>query len=497
MYFSIILIFVFILIVLIIGYKKHLTWAFCITFLGVALLILASAIYITKFSGYRVEHQFDRFLYFTLSPHLNLFPINITDASTIVNLGLSLIMFGSAYLARIISHRKKRKLIGMSLGIIAFFIANHHLLRYREFLLLNMSLPPRLLLLVERLIAGTDIFSLLMLVLLMILPYFPLIRMCLTSEIHLLRKDSLSSLICLLMLHVFFVCYFLRGPFAGFMPWNVTLLKLPVSPIMPESQTLTTPALLLVLISTLYILIKFNPFASVKFQTKRALLKEYSELNHSLRMIFHVNKNILHTIYLLSGQALDFYEKKPEVALKNLGDIKGMASEAQETLTRMLTMLDDISIKDTETNIITCLEAAAAASVPEGISLERRYPEDEDIIVLAAPIHITETFTNVLKNSVEAIEAKNPEEKRIRLYVSTEHGYVNIEITDNGCGIRKKDKKHIFDVLHSTKKNSTNWGIGLSYAKKVVNLYKGDAHVKSELGKYTTIQLVFPLTRKK
>ena len=95
---------------------------------------------------------------------------------------------------------------------------------------------------------------------------------------------------------------------------------------------------------------------------------------------------------------------------------------------------------------------------------------------------------------MDAIAQARRTHGEITVELCCDNGYACLEISDNGCGIPKKDIKKIFSILYSTKKTSDKWGIGLSYVQKVADAYGGFTYVKSEEGKYTVFQLALPLS---
>ena len=68
-------------------------------------------------------------------------------------------------------------------------------------------------------------------------------------------------------------------------------------------------------------------------------------------------------------------------------------------------------------------------------------------------------------------------------------GFVAIEVSDTGKGIKKKDLKNVFKPGFTTKKRG--WGLGLSLAKRIVEEYHhGRIFVKSsEVGHGTTFRI--------
>jgi two-component system, OmpR family, sensor histidine kinase CiaH len=75
--------------------------------------------------------------------------------------------------------------------------------------------------------------------------------------------------------------------------------------------------------------------------------------------------------------------------------------------------------------------------------------------------------------------------------------YMKVYIEDDGAGIDEKDLPHIFDRFYRTDKsrsdeNVSGYGLGLSIAKRIVELYKGKIMVESKINVGTKFTVIFP-----
>jgi len=78
--------------------------------------------------------------------------------------------------------------------------------------------------------------------------------------------------------------------------------------------------------------------------------------------------------------------------------------------------------------------------------------------------------------------ARFPDNKKAR--------YVEVNVKDNGQGIKKDDLNHIFDPFFTTKPTGT--GLGLSIVYRIVEEHRGDIKVDSEPGIGTTFTILLP-----
>ncbi len=141
-----------------------------------------------------------------------------------------------------------------------------------------------------------------------------------------------------------------------------------------------------------------------------------------------------------------------------------------------------------EHNIVTQVEAMVAY-------LKRRAPDKVKFIVNAddpemsaminAPL-FDWVIENLLKNALDSMEGKGT----ITIALKNEVAQMNIDVTDTGKGILKKNIANVFKPGFTTKKRG--WGLGLSLSKRIVEQYhKGMLYVKhSEPGKGTTFRIV-------
>jgi signal transduction histidine kinase len=88
------------------------------------------------------------------------------------------------------------------------------------------------------------------------------------------------------------------------------------------------------------------------------------------------------------------------------------------------------------------------------------------------------------------MESFNDEsDKKIFLSAGENEGFALVKVEDNGPGIPGELKNQVFSPFFSTKKRGS--GLGLSFARQVMNLHGGEISVSSEKGK-TIFSLSFP-----
>jgi signal transduction histidine kinase len=112
-----------------------------------------------------------------------------------------------------------------------------------------------------------------------------------------------------------------------------------------------------------------------------------------------------------------------------------------------------------------------------------------------------QVFMNLILNAMDAMKERDG-----RLTVATRHltrldgtKWVQIEVSDNGCGISPEDLPHIFDPFFTTKHESTEHagtGLGLSIVHQIIQEHGGTVEARSTIGQGTAFILTIPAREK-
>ena len=138
-------------------------------------------------------------------------------------------------------------------------------------------------------------------------------------------------------------------------------------------------------------------------------------------------------------------------------------------------------------NALTLVRERAAR---HGIALDLSVDQRIDSLV-GDERKIKQVLLNLLSNAVKF----TPEGGRITLKAALADGSVEISVTDTGVGIAPEDQDAIFEEFRqvgadSAKREGT--GLGLTLAKRFVELHGGRIWVKSEVGKGSTFAFTLP-----
>ena len=147
-----------------------------------------------------------------------------------------------------------------------------------------------------------------------------------------------------------------------------------------------------------------------------------------------------------------------------------------------------------ETVLRTFSKEAAEKGV--SINLETRVLKGEKEFFIDKDL-IAKALIYILENSMEAVNQTSVGKKgrmiKVTLFEDGEN--IGVSISDRGEGIPSKNLDQIFEPFFSTRPERV--GLGLTFAKKVVEEQGGGIQVESRLKRGTTITLTFPKDRRR
>jgi len=112
-----------------------------------------------------------------------------------------------------------------------------------------------------------------------------------------------------------------------------------------------------------------------------------------------------------------------------------------------------------------------------------------NIKIMANGTLLSWAIENLIRNSIDSIDV---ESGLIRLSLNQEEDKVKIRISDNGCGIPKRDWRNIFRPGFSTKKSG--WGLGLSLCQRIIKeVHNGSIYIlESNIDSGTVFEINIP-----
>ena len=208
-------------------------------------------------------------------------------------------------------------------------------------------------------------------------------------------------------------------------------------------------------------------------------------------MLLHTYKNAFCTITQFADCNNGFIQDDKY----KLEVIKNIATDQFEEISRIIDIARGTIDPKTFiefVNVTECIDTALNKTVDNPhITITKEYYMN-DYHVLGDKSHLTEVFVCIIKNSLEAMQQKNTTTPKLRITIGTEQDKLFININDNGIGIKKYYISKIFTPLFSSKSGGKNFGVGLTYAKRIIESHGGSISIKSKYNEYTTVQITLP-----
>jgi signal transduction histidine kinase len=118
--------------------------------------------------------------------------------------------------------------------------------------------------------------------------------------------------------------------------------------------------------------------------------------------------------------------------------------------------------------------------------------DSKEISIYADPLYLINVLRNLLENSLKYSD----EGVKIEISAQCVSNYIAVSVSDNGWGIEKRYIKkiftHFYQIQHPKMQVNQGYGIGLSFAKYIVENHDGYIDVKSEIGRGSTFTFYIP-----
>lgn len=220
------------------------------------------------------------------------------------------------------------------------------------------------------------------------------------------------------------------------------------------------------------------------------LEKQNESLNDYAHMISHDLKSPLRSIHTLISW---IKEEKDMLFTENGKKYMDMLVEKVEKMDNLIdgvltiSKLDTTAYKYQEVDLNEVLNVVIAMiHIPSHVTIEitNKFPT-----IYTDRYRIQQLFQNLISN---AVNYSNKEEGKVTITYKDIDDFYLFSIKDNGIGIEKSYHEKIFDIFESYSDDSKSSGIGLSIVKKIIENYKGEIWLESELNKGSIFYFKIP-----
>jgi len=185
----------------------------------------------------------------------------------------------------------------------------------------------------------------------------------------------------------------------------------------------------------------------------------------------------------------------------------GIVIKETERLTRLINQILDVSrlesgradwqasLVDMRSVIEDTIEASSQLFRERNAHLVRRLPDAVPAVV-ADLDRIVQVVLNLISNAVKFVE---PGRGRVEIALTEGPGFLRVDVSDNGPGIRAGDREVIFDKFRQAGDTLTGKpegsGLGLHISRRIVEHFGGRMWVSSEPGQGACFSFTLPLAR--
>jgi two-component system NtrC family sensor kinase len=243
----------------------------------------------------------------------------------------------------------------------------------------------------------------------------------------------------------------------------------------------------------------FNDMAK-QLETKQEQLlqsRKMASIGTFTSGIAHELNNPLNNISLTAESLMeDFTEMTKEEASEMMMEILAQADRASQVVKNLLEfsrterpLLLELCINEVLDRTIKLIRNQIMVT---GIHLKRETSKDLPSIKGRSQ-DLQQAFINILLNSIQAMKDLSGENIITILTGPGPDGYIRIDFSDTGIGIKPEDMKYIFDPFYTTKPVGRGTGLGLSLVYGIIRTHGGYVEVKSEINKGTMFSIYLPI----
>jgi len=209
--------------------------------------------------------------------------------------------------------------------------------------------------------------------------------------------------------------------------------------------------------------------------------------------IAHELNNPLNNISITAETLLMNYHDMSEKEMEEITtDILAQADRASQVVRNLLEFsrterpyLKDIDIRDVLERTFKLIKNQLLVA---HIQIEKDIAKDLPSI-RGKRQDLQQAFVNILLNAIHAM----PGGGLIKVWAGRgPEGYIKIDLSDTGTGIKPEALLHIFDPFYTTKEAGQGTGLGLSLVYSIIRTHGGYIEVKSEVDEGTQFSIYLP-----
>jgi PAS domain S-box-containing protein len=236
-------------------------------------------------------------------------------------------------------------------------------------------------------------------------------------------------------------------------------------------------------------------------QTQQAVMQQerLRALGEMASGVAHDINNSLSPVMLYTGLLIETETNLSASSRKHLETVQRAVSDVAETISRLKEFyrqrepqltLAPIQLNELAQQVVD-LTRARWNDLPQqrGVVIEMRTEFASDLPeIIGAESEIREALINLVFNAADAM----PTGGTLTLRTKTSDNKVFVAVADTGTGMSEETRRRCLEPFFTTK-GERGTGLGLAMVYGIVQRHSADLEIESELGKGTTISLIFPV----
>ncbi len=347
--------------------------------------------------------------------------------------------------------------------------------------------------LLKNFVFAVDIMNYVIMFLYIIAPLVLIMKSIKSKPEFINRKRSISILLCLMVVNV----YFLITIFLGFFrkPYilqpNFVFIQRINNVYSSEFYMIFTIISVILIWITLYMVDKFSMTSKIGLVNRIIFRRSLKSLDRNYVNLFHSVKNIIYS-YKLSVEKIRMTEG--DAQKQAVDELEYKIDDYISRLTFMLDVVTENLEFETEKITIYDLVQDCLSTMDINDTVDVEMINRDSVCIDMDAFYMRDVVTNIVRNALDAIEKTEDERKGKLIFEITADGeWAVLKISDNGTGMSKKTKKNLFKTFYTTKSRVTNWGVGLSFSSKIVRFHGGYISVDSTINVGTDVYLYLPI----
>jgi len=222
-----------------------------------------------------------------------------------------------------------------------------------------------------------------------------------------------------------------------------------------------------------------------------------SDLGAVAAGLAHEIRNPLNSLYINSQLLEEMLAELPDGVAPQKDDLLALARANLKVTQRLNDTLSgflrfarpptmDLAVLDLNRAVAEVLRFLEVDFSHHGIALGTRF-HGSPLPLLADERQLKQALLNLLLNAAESLDK---EEKTIRVTTGVRRGRAFVRIQDDGRGIPRAERRHVFRLFFTTRKDGS--GLGLPIVRQIIHQHGGTISLRSREGHGTTVTVSLP-----